>query len=107
MRSLRRRARPALRFRVFLGGELASERWIHAGRVAGTIERLEPGGTGQHGRRLLIEIYDPAAPDDRVYVRFGTGPDGRVVPVAVIMAAGPPPCDFTLLDGGRPGRGGV
>jgi hypothetical protein len=53
--------------------------------------RVAERGIAAEAGRWLIEIYDPAAPGDRAYVRFGPAAS------AAIMAAGPVPCDFTLL----------
>lgn len=68
-----------LRFRVYVDGRLADERWLdldsdfHAAIAA----QNEVIGRSE---RWLIEVYNPDAPEDQAYVRFGGDRQGMVEP---------------------------
>lgn len=85
---------PRLRFRIYIDATLADQTWIDASnpdaqrittklqhkhhRMARTAE--------QAGQAWLIEIYNPAMPDDQAYLRFGTDTAGMVAPTEVPRA---------------------
>lgn len=78
-----------LRFRVYIGGELADEHWLDA---------LAPGAAGQMaavrarhlaltedaaeaGEPWLVEVFDPGEAGDRAYIRLGTDTEGMLDPL--------------------------
>jgi hypothetical protein len=81
---------PRLRFRVWDDGRLADEHWIDADTAtAGDAEAAAArqaaivAAAAEAGRPWLAEVYDPALPEGRAYLRWGTDTAGMVNPVAV------------------------
>jgi hypothetical protein len=81
-----------LRFRVYVAGELADEHWFsndadhaEAAEVAHRQAAIA-AEADDAGRLWLIEIYDPARPSGRQYMRYGTDQAGMVAPGEVPAA---------------------
>lgn len=80
-----------LRFRVWVGGELVREDWLPGARPeAGTDLALEHAGLASDaeaaGEKWLVEVYDPDAPADDGYLRFGSDTAGMgPATVAVVL----------------------
>jgi len=82
---------PRLRFRLWIDGHLEDEVWIDAD-APGAAE-LADSAQERHltlaqeaaafGWPYLVEIYNPAEPPDRAYIRFGTDRAGMVDPLAL------------------------
>jgi hypothetical protein len=80
-----------MRFRLWVGGELADEVWIDSTNPDadalmarfGTRQGKSAAEAAAAGRRWLVEVYDPALPEDHAYLRFGTDDHGMRDPVAV------------------------
>jgi hypothetical protein len=75
---------PRLRFRMWVGGHLVCDGWVDTSQPgaqqqvdtiqAGQLERAEAASAA--GARWLIEVYNPEAPEDQAYLRFGTDKAG-------------------------------
>lgn len=79
-----------LRFRVWVGGELVREDWLpgatlEAGGDLGHVHAGLASEAEAAGEAWLVEVYDPAAPADDGYLRFGSDTSGMVCPVAVVL----------------------
>jgi hypothetical protein len=78
-----------LRFRVYLGGELADEVWIDAAdpgsRDQATMTAIMQADICQRaaldGVPWLLEVFDPGSPAGCAYLRLGTDTDGMTLPV--------------------------
>ena len=73
----------ALRFRIWLGGDLHLEEWIdeHADPVAAAdAARRHATITMTATVPWLVEVYDPTADPTNAYIRFGTDDKGMVEP---------------------------
>lgn len=87
-----------LRIRVYVDGSQVAERWldtlttppaeVHAVRRE---HAKMCGEASANGRAWMIEVYDPALPEERAYLRFGTDPAGmgdpREIDTGDIVAA--------------------
>ena len=75
--------RDSLRIRLYVGGELADELWVsdqaNAGR-AGPRHMAAALEADRDGKTWMVEVFDPAAPPDSAYMRFGTDAAGMVQP---------------------------
>jgi hypothetical protein len=79
---------PRLRFRIWIGGKLVSEEWLdtsdtNATRLASTIQAKQAEivtKAAETGSVWLAEVYDPAAPRSKAYLRFGTDRTGMHQP---------------------------
>lgn len=79
-----------LRFRVWINTHLVEEVWLDVedehdrGRVQRVRDRhlALAADADTAGRPWLIEIYDPAQPEERAYLRFGTDRAGMVHPIS-------------------------
>jgi hypothetical protein len=79
-----------LRFRVWVGGELVREDWLpgarlEAGEALGNVHAGLATEAEARGEQWLVEVYDPAAPVDEGYLRFGSDTSAMVCPVAVVL----------------------
>jgi hypothetical protein len=79
-----------LRFRVWVGGELIREDWLPgATPLAGTDLATQHAAiaslAGDVGTSWLVEVYDPDAPADEGYLRFGSDTSRMAAPVAVVL----------------------
>jgi hypothetical protein len=70
---------PHLRFRVFTDGRLAVEHWFDARTVQpGDVVAMARDHAhhcreaDEAGLPWLVEVYDPARPADRAFIRWGT-----------------------------------
>jgi hypothetical protein len=86
-RSVTEGSDPHLRFRVFTGGRLAVEHWFDARTVKpGDVVAMARDHAhhcreaDEAGLPWLVEIYDPARPPDRAYIRWGTDHAGMCKP---------------------------
>lgn len=89
-----------LRLRLWIGGKLADETWITqgpGGLAASEATAARHGSAcvaaDEAGVAWLLEVFDPDAPEDSAYLRFGTDEAGMVCPV---------PYDGDLRDLGGP-----
>jgi hypothetical protein len=75
--------RVSLRLRLYVAGKLADERWVgdddHVTEV-GEEHQARAVQAERDGLRWLVEVFDPAAPTDEAFLRFGTDADGMVMP---------------------------
>jgi len=80
---------PRLRFRVWIAARLADEAWIDASNPDAE-QLMEAVRAHQYAlveqaaaadRPWLIEVYDPAKPEDEAYWRLGTDAAGMVDPI--------------------------
>lgn len=73
----------ALRFRVWVGGQLRLEEWldekIHPAAAEDAAQRHAATAMAS-GRPWLVEIYNPDADEADAYIRFGTDTAGMVEP---------------------------
>jgi hypothetical protein len=79
-----------LRFRVWVGGQLVREDWLPGATLeaGGDLGRVHAGlatDAEAKGEPWLVEVYDPAAPVDEGYLRFGSDTSHMVAPVAVVL----------------------
>ena len=80
-----------LRFRVWVGGEMVREDWLPGAHpLAGEDLALEHAGlvteAEARGERWLVEVYDPDAPAEEGYMRFGSDTAGMgPATVAVVL----------------------
>lgn len=79
-----------LRIRVWVGGELVREDWlpgatITAGEDLGHVHAGLAVAAEAQGEAWLVEVYDPDAPADEGYLRFGSDTSRMVGPVAVVL----------------------
>ena len=79
-----------LRFRVWVGGEMVREDWLPgatplAGSELGTTHAALATLADAEGQPWLVEVYDPDAPADEGYLRFGSDTGAMVCPVAVVL----------------------
>lgn len=75
-----------LRFRLYLDGEIVIEEWI-AVNDQEAIE-LAPGRHASEAakhpeKEWMIEVFDPDAPEDEAYARFGSDKEGMVMPLQI------------------------
>jgi hypothetical protein len=71
---------PRLRFRFYLAGVVVDQEWVDATQPGAqqrvdAIQRRHAGAgdrANARGQLWLAEVYDPAAPPDHAYIRFGT-----------------------------------
>ena len=78
----------ALRLRFYFGGRLRDEVWLDAADPESM--PLATAVSGYHVRLAdladavgvpwMVEVYDPAAPEDRAYIRYGTDAEGMIQP---------------------------
>lgn len=69
------RPAPALRVRLLIAGEVVAEDWLDAATPARVIgDRHAAATTAAHaaGRSWLVEVFNPDAPPEAAYLRFGT-----------------------------------
>jgi hypothetical protein len=80
-----------LRFRVWVEGVLVREDWLPGARPeSGAALALVHGGLATEaearGERWLVEVYDPDAPAEDGYLRFGSDTAGMgPATVAVVL----------------------
>jgi hypothetical protein len=79
-----------LRFRVWVGGELVREDWLPGATLGAGVDlaRVHAGLATEAEAKdtpWLVEVYDPAAPVDEGYMRFGSDASQMVCPVAVVL----------------------
>lgn len=71
----RRGIRPRARFRLYVEGIVVDEEWIdkasHADRCAQR-QIMLARAAHKAGRKWIAEMFDPNAPTDQAYMRFGT-----------------------------------
>lgn len=80
---------PRLRFRVYVAGQLAVETWIDCldadrseqAEAAAELHAAVTNAAAAGGKLWMTEIYDPDAPLDQAYLRFGTDRSGMTWPV--------------------------
>lgn len=79
----------ALRLRFWFGRRLRDEVWLDAAdpeadhlaeQVSAYHLRLSDLADAA-GVPWLVEVYDPAAPEDQAYRRYGTDAEGMVLPI--------------------------
>jgi hypothetical protein len=88
-------ADPRLCLRLFIGGCLADETWLDcsdpdAQRLADITTAVHSEGVDaarEYGVPWLIEVYDPASPEDLAYLRTGSDHAAMVAPVALALAS--------------------
>lgn len=79
---------PRLRFRIWVGAALVEDVWVDAsnpdadaiGDAALRRHKAIARQAEADGREWLVEMYDPAQPPGRAYVRFGSDCEGMVSP---------------------------
>jgi hypothetical protein len=79
----------ALRVRIYVSGQLVRERWLDAAdpdalaqaTAAGPLDATLCEAAEAVHQPWLVEVYDPAQPEDLAYMRFGTDRAGMVEPV--------------------------
>lgn len=72
-----------LRFRVFVGGKLAAEDRLYDSDDWGAAARRHSDicrAADDLGQPWLIEIFNPQAPPNQAFVRWGTDTGGMVMP---------------------------
>ena len=80
-----------LRFRVWVGGEMVREDWLpgarlEAGADLGHVHAGLASDAEARGERWLVEVYDPDAPAEDGYLRFGSDTSGMgPATVAVVL----------------------
>jgi hypothetical protein len=79
-----------LRFRVWVDGELVREDWLPGITpiVGADLARQHAAVASlaqDSGKTWLVEVYDPDAPADEGYLRFGSDTEGMVCPCAVVL----------------------
>jgi hypothetical protein len=72
-----------LRFRVFLNGKMALEEWVEDPELAQAASERHAAMALGSGKPWLVEIFDPDAPTDTAYIRFGSDPGGMVAPKVI------------------------
>lgn len=76
-----------LRFRVFVAGVLEVEDWVdaeHAGRETAVGLAFQHAAVAlTSGKPWLVEVFDPDAPPDEAFIRFGSDAAGMVEPIVV------------------------
>jgi hypothetical protein len=90
--------RNRLRLRFWTGGQLRDEVWLDAadpesGALAAFVAEYHhtlASNAEAHGVGWLSEVFDPAAPEEHAYVRFGTDVAGMIDPVPMYWANGWP-----------------
>jgi hypothetical protein len=89
-----------LRIRLFLSGTMVLEEWIEDPALAqAAAERHMAMALGAI-QPYLVEIFDPDAPADTAYIRFGTDAGGMVDPMRL-----EPPIDLERALGLNEERG--
>jgi hypothetical protein len=76
----------SLRIRLFIGGELADEQWVHEPEgveLIGAEHTARAQVAERAGQRWLVEIWDATAPPEEAYLRFGTDEAGMHAPLRV------------------------
>jgi hypothetical protein len=94
-----KRAELRLRLRVYVDGEIADETWLpgdvpNAGKDAGHRHRAITDAANAAGKLWLVELYDPAEPEETAYMRYGTDRRGMVLPLLLLgddLTMHPPP----------------
>lgn len=74
---------PRIRFRLYIDGKLDAEAWVdttdddHAAQNAAIQQDHQQRAHAAEaaGQVWCAEVYDPAAPTDRAYLRMGTDPN--------------------------------
>jgi hypothetical protein len=97
-----------LRLRFWTGGQLRDEVWISAdaqgaGDIAMTVATYHghlADLADAAGVPWLVEVFDPAAPTEQGYLRFGTDKDGMIEPAPAT------PASWRLLGRRYPPTGG-
>jgi hypothetical protein len=89
---------PRLRLRLYIDGIVLDQVWIDT--TSPTAQQQIDSTQRRHaaladkadarGERWMAEVYDPAAPADNAYLRFGTDPDGMIEPREVHTLDLPP-----------------
>src|SRR3954470_6185399 len=78
-----------LRFRVFLDGEIHVEEWLdEQDDIAAAQMRHAEEASKYPDKKFMIEIFDPDAPEEEAYVRFGSSPDDMVMPMMAMVYPG-------------------
>jgi hypothetical protein len=75
-----------LRMSIWVEGVLADQQWAtdaEQGRAIGDHHQQMALGADAAGKVWMVEVYDPDSPGDSGYVRFGTDPEGMVLPLPV------------------------
>lgn len=84
--------RDGLRLRLFVDGELQDETWLTAdtedealsiGHATAELHRAACEAAEARGASWMIEAFDPEAPRESAFLRFGTDPAGMVDPIQV------------------------
>jgi hypothetical protein len=76
----------ALRLRLYIGGMVTDEQWVDSADLVEEIGQRHQDAAAEadaRGIAWLVEIYDPAAPQEAAYLRFGTDEAGMVMPQQV------------------------
>ena len=82
---------PRLRFRIWVDAHLVDEVWLNSSDPADRARVPEvrdahlaiAEAADKDGLLWLVEVYDPALPDDVAYQRIGTDTRGMTAPVVV------------------------
>jgi hypothetical protein len=75
--------RVQLRVRLFIDGRFAAESWIGEGidvDSIGQTHQRRAEAAERDGLAWMVEIWDPDAPIDQAFMRFGTDRNGMVMP---------------------------
>ena len=89
---------PRLRLRLYLDGTVVDQVWIDstsptAQQQIDSTQRRQAALAEQadaRGQVWMAEVFDPAAPEDNAYLRFGTDPGGMIEPRPVHTLDLPP-----------------
>jgi hypothetical protein len=76
----------SLRIRLWIGAKLADEQWLVDGEQAAElgpahVRRVQAADS--EGLLWLVEVWDPAKPDDEAFMRYGTDSAGMAAPYEV------------------------
>jgi hypothetical protein len=74
-------ARMKLRVRFYLDDQLLSEDWVCDGELGKLSERHAQETLKSPGKEWSVEIFDPDAPENEAYLRFGSTPVGMRWPI--------------------------
>jgi hypothetical protein len=89
-----------LRIRLFLAGTMVLEEWIDDPALALAAGQRHMELAVDADQPWLLEIFDPDAPTDTAYIRFGSDPAGMVDPMPL-----EPPIDLERALGLNEERG--